>query len=354
MYSICSGIKIEAIATGVPCNWRTLEEDFSKEGSNIDEKKLKRFIKLSGVKGRFVAGNHQTNSDWCYAAAEEILKKKSIDRNKIGVLVYVTQTADYQEPATALILQHRLQIGTDCIAFDINLGCSGFVFGLNAVASIMDHSDAEYGLLMCGEICSKKLSQKNNYDNLDDLLFGDAGSATLLVKDKKAKDLHFLSKSNGDGFKSIVHPWGFYRNPVLEKREIGLMDGAEVYRFSTNEVPELIHELMKKLNTTPDDYNYLGLHQANMLIINQIADTLGFPTEKNLISISDYGNTSSASIPTALVHNLGGLDKGEVRLLLSGYGIGLSWSVVDCYVDTRNIFELVKTDDYFVDGFGVD
>ena len=107
MYSVCKGIKIDAIAVGVPKNWKSLEEDYLSEKSEIDDKKLRRFIKLSGVRGRYVAGEHQTNSDLCYAAAEQILAEKRINREKVGVLVYVTQTSDYQQPATALVLQYR-------------------------------------------------------------------------------------------------------------------------------------------------------------------------------------------------------------------------------------------------------
>lgn len=162
-----------------------------------------------------------------------------------------------------------------------------------------------------------------------------------------------MSKSDGGGFKAIIDPWGFYRNPVKLK-DTNDMDGIAVFDFSTNETPKLINELMYKLGTSPDNYDYLVLHQANKLIMSQIAKRTGFSDEKSLKSIAVFGNTSSASIPTALVHNLADSDKGKAHFLLSGYGIGLSWSAVDCYIEERDIFPLVKTNEYFKDGYQED
>lgn len=351
MYSIIKGIKIDAVAVGVPDRWLSLDEQFGHDESGIDEKTLRKFKKNTGVEGRFVSTEKQTNSDWCYAAAEKILSEKRIDRNKIGVVVYITQTADYREPATAMVLQHRLRIGTDCIVFDINLGCSGFVYGLNVVSSLMMQCNAEYGLLMCGETGGReKIPDVKPAADTEKILFGDAGSAALLKKDHNAADMYFMSKSDGNGFKALIDPWGFYRNPIKLKN-VDSMDGVAVFNFSTNEAPELINDLMRELNTSSEDYDYLVLHQANKLIMSQIEKKTGFPTEKSLKSIDLFANTSSASIPTALVHNLSDSNKGKSRFLLSGFGIGLSWSVVDCYIEEKDIFPLVKTNEYFEDGY---
>ena len=351
MFSTIKGIRIDAVATGVPNRWISLEEQFGHEGSSFDEKTIRKFVKNTGVEGRYISVEKQTNSDLCYAAAEKILKEKNIDRNKIGVVIYVTQTPDYRQPATALVLQARLNIGINCIAFDVNLGCSGYVYGLNVISSLMLQSKAEYGLLMCGETGSRDNtpSSKSAEDN-EDIMFGDAGSATLLVKDDNASDMYFMSRSDGSRFKALIHPWGYFRNPV-KLRDAAYMDGIAVFEFSTEEAPQLICDLMSELNTTSDDYDYLVLHQANKLIMKQIAKKTGFPEEKSLKSIDVFGNTSSASIPTALVRNLADSSNGKKRFLLSGYGIGLSWSAVDCYIDEKDIFGLVQTDEYFEDGY---
>ena len=286
MYSIINDIKIDGIAVGVPNRWFSLEEQFVGDNNCIDEKKLNKFKKSTGVEGRYVSNIKQTNSDWCYAAADKILNTKNIDRNKIGVIVYVSQTSDYQQPATALVLQHRLNIGTDCMAFDINLGCSGFVYGLNVVGSLMLQSDAEYGLLMCGETGGRdKIPLEKPNSNTEFMLFGDAGSATLLKRSNNAKDMNFMLKSNGNGYKALIKPYGFYRNPI-EIKEVEAMDGIAVFNFSTNEAPELINDLMKKMCTTANDYDYLVLHQANRMIMEQIyANCNRFM--KNLIEIKE-------------------------------------------------------------------
>ncbi len=351
MKTVIKGIRIGAVAVGVPDRWLSLDEQFGYEGCPIDEKTLKKFKKNTGVEGRFLSNEKQTNSDWCYAAAEKILSEKNIDRNKIGVLVYITQTADYREPATSMVLQHRLNIGSDCMVFDINLGCSGFVYGLNVVSSMMMQSNAEYGLLMCGETGGReKIPNKERAADTEQMLFGDAGSAALLIKDPSAKDMTFLSMSDGNRFRALIDPWGFYRNPIKLK-QLKNMDGIEVFNFSTEEAPQQIIDLMKLMNTTPDDYDYLVLHQANKIIMKQIEKITGFDEAKSLKSISNFANTSSASIPTALVNNLADDDGGMAHFLLSGFGIGLSWSTVDCYFNKSDILPLIKTNEYFEDGY---
>ena len=351
MHSVIKGIKIEAVAAGVPDRWLSLDEQFGHFESGIDERTLKKFKKNTGVEGRYVSNEKQTNSDWCYAAAEEILTVKSINRDKIGVLVYITQTADYREPATAMVLQHRLHIGTDCMAFDINLGCSGFVYGLNVVGSMMMQCEAKYGLLMCGETGGReKIPNDQPEADTEKILFGDAGSATLLVKDSNAPQMHFMSKSDGNGFKALIDPWGFYRNPIKLKA-VQSIDCIAVFNFSINEVPELINDLMNLQGTTSEDYDYLVLHQANKLIMKQIEKKTNFPENKSLESIAHFANTSSASIPVTLVHNLSDFKNGTARFLLSGFGIGLSWSALDCYIDKKDILPLVRTNDYFKDGY---
>lgn len=351
MHSIIKGIKIEGVAVAVPDNWVTLDEQFGGDKGLIDEKTLKKFKKSTGVVGRYVSNAKQTNSDWCFAAAERIIQDKQIDRNKIGVLVYVTQTADYKQPGTAMVLQHRLNIGMDCLVFDVNLGCSGFVYGINIVSSLMMQCGAEYGILMCGETAGReKIPGDQPLADTEFMLFGDAGSAALLVRDSEAEDINILSKSDGNRFKALIDPWGFYRNPIKLKH-VAAMDGVEVFNFSTNEAPELINDLMQKMNTTSEDYDYLVLHQANKLIMSQIEKKTGFSEDKSLKAIDVFGNTSSASIPTAMVYNLSGKENKRARFLMSGYGIGLSWSAVDCYINIDDIYPLIKTDEYFEDGY---
>ncbi|MBQ8084685.1 MAG: hypothetical protein IJ232_01095 [Lachnospiraceae bacterium] len=350
MESCIRGISIEAVSAAVPDRWLSLADQFGNT-SDANRKIIKKFTKNTGVEGRFVSTYNQVNSDWCYAAAKKIIEDKKIDKNSIGVIVYVTQTSDYRKPSTATVLQYRLGIGEDCIAFDVNLGCSGYVCGLNIVGSIMMESKAQYGLLMCGETASRdKIPTDSIEFNTGKLLFGDAGSATLLKKDIMAKNINFMYKTDGSRYNALIAPWGFYRNPY-KSADIDITDDIAVFNFSTNEVPVLINELMGKMGCTAEDYDYLVLHQSNKLIMSQIEKKTGFSSDKSIKAIDKFANTSSASIPVSLVEKLALVNNGVSHFMLCGYGIGLSWCAVDCYMNVDNVYPLIKTDEYYEDDY---
>ena len=352
MRSTIRGVRICGMAAAVPSRWESLQEQYA---GNDEEKaaEISKFSKSTGVEGRYLAGPRQTTSDFCYAAAEKLLSEKTIDRNKIGVIVFVTQTEDYRSPATAMIIHHRLGIGESCMAFDVNLGCSGFTCGIEIAGSMLLHSDSEYALLLCGDTSAREKdpSKKMFTSNADVMLFGDSGTATLLQKDDKAQDMHVLSATRGSGFNMIITPYEWFRNPTPRGDGVNYMDGVEVFNFSTTDAPKMIKDLMEETGNTPDDYDCLVLHQANKMIIDRIAKLTGFEKSKNIQSIERFGNTSSASIPNTLVYKYGEEGSGLIHCIMCGYGVGLSWSAVDCYLDKKDILPLVRTDDYFEDGF---
>lgn len=140
MYSELKDMKVIGMAAAVSNTWDSVRE-FSTE----DEAVINKFIKTTGVEGRYSANPRQCTSDFCFAAAEKILAEKKIPREEIGVLVFVTQTSDYRIPSTACVLQNRLGLSTSCIAFDVNLGCSGFTYGINIVGSLLMSSQTKYG-----------------------------------------------------------------------------------------------------------------------------------------------------------------------------------------------------------------
>ena len=319
---------------------------------------LKRFVKKTGVEGRYSASLKQTSSDFCYAAAEKLLTEKNIDRDDIGVLVFVTQTADYRIPATACVLQMRLGLNINCIAFDVNLGCSGFVYGLNILSSMMSTSGAKYGLLLAGDTSAREFSdkKKEKIGHTGELLFGDAGTATL-VERSEGDSLSFMSNTDGNGFKAIVAPYGWYRNPESPDGRVHYseMDDIGVFNFATNEAPDQINEYMSKLGTTSEDYDCLVLHQANLMIMKRIAKKTGFPVEKMLISMNRFANTSSSSIPITLVNTYGDSEEDKtVNALCCGFGVGLSWATVGMPVNAKDILPLVHTSEYFKDGYNID
>lgn len=346
--SLVEGIKITSIAAAVSNNWQSLEKFKDEE----DEKVIDRFIKKTGVRGRYNAGLYQTTSDFCYAAALEILNKKNLDPKEIGAVVFVTQTSDYSVPATACVLQHRLGLSKDCIAFDVNLGCSGYVYGLNIVAGLMKISNINKALLLVGDTSAKEKSQQRSVkkDHSHKMLFGDSGTATLLEKSEDSPALNMMFRSDGSNFRAIINPIGGWRNPDGEPYP--LMDDIAVFNFTISEVPLMINEFMEYLQTSPQTYDSIAMHQANLYILKQVAKKTNFPMEKVLISMDEFANTSSSSVPITLVKEYGNMKESrKVHTLLCGFGVGLSWGIADVYLNTEDILPLVHTDSYFEDGY---
>ena len=250
----------------------------------------------------------------------------------------------------------RLGLPKDCIAFDVNLGCSGFVNGINIVSSLLHNSNIKYGLLLAGDTSVREKSRhvSLNTNNSFKLLFGDAGTATLLERDDYESNKIISSmRTDGNGFKAIIRPFNEWRNPDMPEKK--MMDDIAVFNFTIAEVPTMIKNFMAEEGTSPADYDDLVLHQANLYILKQIAKRTGFAMEKVPVSLDMYGNTSSGSIPLTLVKKYGDADEDrKIRALMCGFGIGLSWGIVSTEICIKNILPVTISDEYFVDGFGVE
>lgn len=354
MRATLKGIRIDAVASALPTRWVSLAEQFADQ-PDTDEKTVRKFVKSTGVEGRYLSGPRQTSADLCCAAAERILSEKQIGREQVGVLVFVSQTEDYRSPASAAVLQYRLGLGRGCMAFDVNLGCSGFTCGLNIAGSMLLQSDLDYALLLCGDTSAREKNPEEETfsTNSDKMLFGDSGTATLLKKDSAAPEMRLMAETDGSGFKNIIVPYEWYRNPRKGEESGVLMDGVAVFNFSTTEAPDMITRLMAETGSKPEDYDCLVLHQANKLIMSRIAKATGFTDEQNIRTIEKYGNTSSGSIPNTLAYHFGDAQEGVLHCMMCGYGVGLSWSAADCYINAKDILPPVFTDDYFDDGYHV-
>lgn len=348
------GIGIAGIACAVPDNEVTVESFKTVFG----EETTAKFTAGTGIECMYKALPDQTAGDLAYAAAENLFSHIDVDRSKIGALVFVTQSPDYRRPATACILQHRLGLTMDCMAMDIGLGCSGFVYGLQTTMSLMEKSDMEYGLLLLGETASKLV------DPLDKsivMMYGDAGAAILLERQDNA-NITTLLRSDGGRFKSIVLPAGGFRdmypsrerfmcNDGIERSLYDIyMEGTSVFSFSITEVPQAIYDYFDKTDTSPDDYDLFCFHQANQFIIKQISKKFKLPKEKVPLSLDKYGNTGGISIPLTLCVNYGCADVGVLNVLMAGFGIGLSWGITSSEIDMSCVFPVIKTKDWFVEG----
>lgn len=349
-------LKISGIACSVPSGKEIIMDKFSKI---FGEDSVSKFSKMTGVISRHVSIEEQTASDLAFESAEFLLKKKGINKETVGAIVFITQGPDYIVPASACVLHKRLNLSKDCIAFDVNLGCSGYVYGLQILSSLMANSNIERGLLLVGDTSSKAISPE---DSSSAMLFGDSGSATLIEKSNVDIAMKMGFRTDGEGFKSIIIPAGANRNPNASTERIIwgdgnlrsdydlYMNGTDVFNFTISEVPKLINEFMDYTNTTSEDYDSLIMHQANSYILKQVAKRCKIPFEKVPISMDRYGNTSVTSIPLTLSDKYGDANDETIKVLLAGFGVGLSWGVVSTEINTKDIYPIIVTDDYYKEG----
>jgi len=312
---------------------------------------VKKISISTGISALRVAQEGVCTSDLCYAAARSLMSETGIGSSDIDALIFISQTPDYILPATSCVLQERLGLAKTCAAFDVNLGCSGYVYGLWMAAGLVSSGLVKRVLLLVGDTISKITSEE---DRSVAMLFGDAGSATLVTSGCEDNQLFFNLGTDGSGYESIIVPDGGFRHrptsDSMVRAEVDggkrsamelVMRGSEVFEFAQSQVPDSIIELLAYAGSPVESIDCFVPHQANKFMLGHLCGKLGIPREKMLVGIGQYGNTSSASIPLALVTELQGRkDLGNV--LLSGFGVGLSWGSLMVRLDSLNILPLVE------------
>lgn len=343
-------VRIAGISAGVPkriiSNFNLIQgEDISSDYTP------EAFVETTGVKERRCSETLCT-SDLCFAAAERLIADLGWERSEIDALIFVSQTADYFLPATACILQDRLGLSKECFAEDIALGCSGWVYGLSTVASLVSSGSIKKALLLAGD-AKKRAAMKR------DPLFGDAGTATAIEYSEGAEDIRFHLGTDGSGFDAIIVPDGGSRNQVSEKsfelkehegKRIhnlqSRMKGMDVFSFGITTAPKSIKKLAEHFAFDYLDYDYYVFHQANMKMNNQIIKKLKLDESKVPSCMYQFGNTSSASIPMTIVSQLyGRLKNRTTKYICCGFGVGLSWGTVAFSTSDLIISELVEVSD---------
>ncbi|MBD1152580.1 ketoacyl-ACP synthase III [Pelagibacterales bacterium SAG-MED22] len=341
-------VKISGITTCVPENFRLLDDeiDILYDG---DIKQVDRIKKSIGLNKRHIVKDDTTTSDLCEVAAIKLLEEMNVDKSKIGAIIFVSQTPDYFQPATASYLHGKLALPKECSAFDVNQGCSGYVYGLWLAHMMVETNSCEKVLVLVGDTLSRVV---NPLDTNVAALFGDAGTATLVIKSNEEQNSFFSLHTNGLKFDTIIQPQGAFRKPtkniindekvfkISDKRLLNnlYMNGAEVFNFSIEEEPKAIKEILKISNKTEKEIDYIIFHQANKYIISNIARRLKFPIEKTPFKTTGkYGNQSSASIPCTICDAINKeVVTKKVKLILSGFGVGLSWAT--CQLELEKIF----------------
>jgi 3-oxoacyl-[acyl-carrier-protein] synthase III len=327
--------RISGIAACLPKN-----EYNNREYEWISPEERELLIKMTGIEKRRVAEKGVTTSDLCAIAAEKLISELNWNKEEIDVLIFVSQSRDYPIPCTAIILQDRLGLSKKTLAFDVPLGCSGYIYGMSIMGSLLSSGILKKGLLMTGDISTINCSYK---DKSTYPLFGDAGTVTAIEYSKKSNPQYYNLGSDGSGWDAITVLDGGIRNYVtkssLDEKEIApgvnrskiqlQLNGIDVFNFSLREVTPNITELLSTSNKPIEDIDYFVLHQANMLINESIRKKLKIQKEKFPYTINKFGNTSSASIPLTIISEIGNeVMNKDLELVLCGFGVGLSWGSV--------------------------
>ena len=281
-----------------------------------------------GISERRIADADETSSDLAVRAAEKLIKSSWIERSSIDYVIFCTQTPDYLLPSSACLIQHRLGLGKALGAFDFNLGCSGYVYGLGLAKGLVETGQARNVLLLTGETYSKLLRSD---DKSTRTLFGDAGSATLisLVAGDQTKIGPFVYGTDGSGGEDLIVRSSGARSagsPLSDGRGL-CMDGPKIFNFSIREVAQSLDRLLAEASLSRNDVDLFVFHQANKYMLDFLQRKCAIPPEKFYIHFNLSGNTVSNTIPIAIYHALADdqIKKGSIVAVL-GFGVGLSWA----------------------------
>lgn len=333
MKTIINNIALQAVASWLPENIL----DMQSLGQIYGEAEVENIIKTTGIERVRIADATMTASDMCQKAAEHLFAQDNIDKSRIDGLVFVSQTADYLLPATSICLQDRLGLSKNTVCMDIHYGCSGYIYGLLQAACWIHCGLCSNVLVLAGDTSSRLI---NPMDRSLRMVFGDCGTATLVGRGEGVMGFHI--QSDGSGFDRLIVPAGGFRTPispdtsVLEydedhngrTRNDLYMDGMGIFSFAITQVPKNIDVLLQEMGWAKESVGLFALHQANAFMVNYIRKKLKVRPEITPVHAKEYGNTGPATLPLLFTDlcGEGGYDLSKV--VMSGFGVGLSWGSV--------------------------
>jgi 3-oxoacyl-[acyl-carrier-protein] synthase-3 len=297
---------------------------------------IDKIASKTGINNRYIAASDETAVDMAVKAAERLFLEHNIEKDEIDFLILCTQSPDYFLPTSACIIQERLGLTTSIGAFDINLGCSGFVYGLGIAKGLIATGQAKNILFITSETYSKFIHPK---DKSNKTIFGDAAAATLISTTGFAEIGNFEYGTDGKGAENLIVKNGGLRS--FKKQSEVLVDefnnylsddylymnGSEIFLFTLSAVPTLIQNTLVKNSITIDEVDLFILHQANRYMLENLRKKLNIPKEKFYLYLEDCGNTVSSTIPIALYHaQKDNLLLAGKKVLLAGFGVGYSWA----------------------------
>ncbi len=295
-----------------------------------------KILSKTGITKRHVVEDELV-SDLATAAAEKLFAEHGIDRNEIDFLLLCTECPDHFLPATACLVQDRLNLRKDVGALDYNLGCSGFIYGLALAKGLIFGGLAKKVLLITAETITRTIHPQ---DKSTRTIFGDAAAAMLVEESENAGIGEFVLGTDGSGASKLIIPAGAWANPSSPETRVETtnrwgntrtpehlyMDGPEILNFTLEIAPPTMDEILRKNGLTLDEVKLVIFHQASHMLLEKLRNELGIPEEKFVINIGEYGNTVSCTIPLALrdMEHAGRLKRGD-KALVMGFGVGLSW-----------------------------
>jgi len=338
-----SGARIAGVVSCLPRE----QVDNTGFAARFGQAAVDEVVKMIGVQSRRRVAPGATTRDLCRAAGARLLAGLDWPLDSVDAVIFVSQTPDWRLPASACALQADLGLPPGCIAFDVNLGCSGYPYGLWLAQGMVAGGAARRVLLAVGDTISRIVDP---HDRATAMLFGDAGTVTAIEADA-AGEAWFILGSDGRGAANLIVPEGGFREHVagLDARLSGrdpaalYMDGGEIFNFTLRSVPPLVARTLEQAGVGADGHDAFLFHQANLFMLKHLAKKSKLPPEKVPFNIDRYGNTSSASIPLLMTTDLApALRSGAQRLAMFGFGVGYSWASASMSVGPLHICETIE------------
>lgn len=341
-----ANVKASYIAAGLPEKTIFLTE-YEKF---FTEKEVKRIKKSTGVESVHIADETMCTSDYAVLLAKKLMAESGLSPGDFDGIVFISQTPDYRVPATSVILQDRLGLPRSTVAFDINYGCSGYVYGLYQAALLVSSGSCQRVLVFTGDTQIRMIHEQ---DRGNRMVLGDGFALTVV--ERGAQEMCFNIHSDGSGYQYIFMEAGGWRLPKSEETakavkdkhghprwpEYTYMDGLEVMNFALSQVPPLVKETLEYAGWRAEEVGTFAMHQANQLILEFLARRVGVSLEKVPIALKHMGNTVSASVPLMLSEKHEELaEAGRMeKVLICGFGVGLSWGAVTVDLSQTVIYD---------------
>ena len=345
-----NNVRIAGLSACVP----TTVEDNRTLPIYKDENDALKVIASTGIERHHKVDDKTTASDLTVKAVEALLDKLGWSSHDVDCFAYVCTSRDFIAPQTACILQDRLKLREDCCVFDLPFGCSGWVYGMSIVSSLMSHGTFKRSILVAAETNTRN---RNPRDTAVRPLFGDAATATALEYDPaRSHPMNFMYGVDGSGYDAVWAPFGGIRNPVtpeaLEEKEVSpgvyrrgvdmIVNGMDVFGFAIKQPPRSLKELMTTFNIDVETVDLLLLHQANKFIDEKIRKAVKIPPEKTPYCLEEYGNVTSASIPLTMVTRCAEqLSGSEKHCVACGFGVGLAWASMEFYAGNVEVVDVI-------------